>query len=499
MSSGQTRQGVKVQRRKIQTHKNADTFRHARISEMRKRKRDLLTRINYPTVISSVVLPFLAILHLFHSKKSLIPSNTATLWFSVFYYNFTILAFTAGYHKCYAHSLFRPKFSFLQLYFCIFGASLGVGPIRWWAALHRAHHQYTDDAEKDPSSMKRGFLWAHWGWLLKRSKSDAFFRELVEEEFSSSPGKNELQSFEERKKVFYDNVTREFILWQESKYWLLFVITSLVIPAIVTVLYCQDSWINGLVYPGLLRMFACQQLVLSAESLGHAKKLQITFPSQPFNDKNSLVNCSNPIVALLTYGQNLQNYHHEFLHDYRDTSYLWAFDPTKWFISVLSSFGLVDNVCITPTNLVVQLQIQQQQEVLNRMRSQLNWGTPISKLPVISTKNFRKTCESADNKHRIYIVVQNIIHDITPFMDQHPGGIALLKASHGKDATKAFFGGVYGHLTAAVNLLATMRVGVLDLGNDEDVWRRVVREEGEVNLSSTRERQTGLHLTAEAA
>lgn len=497
--SSQVRLGVKIQRRKIQTQKNGDKYRQARINDMKKRKRDFLKRINYPTVTSSVLLPLAAILYLFYAHLSLIPEQSSTLWFSIFYYNFTMLAFTAGYHKCYAHSSFRPKFSFLQLYFAIFGASLGVGPIRWWAALHRAHHQYTDDAEKDPSSMKRGFLWAHWGWLLKRSKSDAFFRELVEQEFSAPSGNNELQSSDERSKVLYNTMTRSFVLWQETRYWFLFILTSMVIPSVFTVLYCNDTWINGLIYPGLLRMFACQQLALSAESLGHAKRLHATIPSQPFNDKNSLVNCHNPLVAIITYGQNLQNYHHEFPHDYRDSSYIWAFDPTKWFISVLSFMGLVDDVCVTPTNLVMQLQIQQQQQVLNKMRSLLNWGTPISKLPIISTKDFRRTCESADNKHRIYIVIQNIIHDITPFMDQHPGGVALLKASHGKDATKAFFGGVYGHLTAASNLLATMRVGVLDLGNDEDVWRRVVREEGDVNHSELRQNQSGQHLTAEAA
>jgi stearoyl-CoA desaturase (delta-9 desaturase) len=64
-------------------------------------------------------------------------------------------------------------------------------------------------------------------------------------------------------------------------------------------------------------------------------------------------------------------------------------------------------------------------------------------------------------------------------MDEHPGGRHLLKKNIGKDATTAFFGGVYDHSNAAHNvrschlefysylltldyqLLAMMRVGVL--------------------------------------
>lgn len=492
--------GVKVQKRRIKPSGNGDSQRNARIQEMRKRKKNFFLRISYPTVITSVILPLAAFTYLLHQKLSILPQNRATLYFCVAYHIFTMLAFTAGYHRCYAHTLFRPKYGFLQVYFAVFGAGIGLGPIRWWAGLHRAHHQYTDDPDKDPYSIRRGFLWAHWGWLLKRPKSDAFFREFVENEFSTDDvALNELEFSRERSKTHYENFTREYIIWQEQRYWLFFIVSSIIIPVLIAVYCCEDTWINGLVYPGVLRMCACQQLLLSSESFGHSRWLPLTVPTQPFNDKNSLVNCMNPLFAMISFGQNLQNYHHEFPHDYRDSSALWAYDPTKWFIAILYHLGLVEDVSKTPTNLVVQLQIQQQQAVLNRRRSQLNWGTPISKLPMITAKEFNKLCGAADNKHRIYIVIQNIIHDITPFMDQHPGGIALLKASHGKDATKAFYGGVYGHLTAAVNLLATMRIGVLALGNDEDVWRRVAREEGEVSDGDSRRQQSGLHSTAEAA
>ena len=516
-------QGVKVRKRRPKAGVSNDAQRNAR-NVIRKRKQDLLRRINYTSVFSVVLLPLGAFVYLIHGDHSLIPMNTKTLCFSVIYFNITILAFTAGYHKCYAHSTFIPKSAALHLFFGIFGASLGVGPIRIWAAMHRAHHQYTDDPEKDPHSIKRGFLWAHCGWLLKRPKTTVFYRDFVEHEFPSvseedasdvatstslkvfPPSNIKSETDESDGETAQANSSRaersldtlRWILWQEKLYFWYFVFSSIVIPIVIGVWVCQDSWTNSLLYPGILRMFACQHLIFSTESICHSKSMQLNVPSQPFNDKNSLVNCANPLVSILTYGQALQNYHHEFPHDYRVSSLVWALDPTKWFIFMLYQLGLVGDVAKAPQSLVTQLQIQQQQHVLNHLKSQLNWGTPISKLPMISTKEFRKLCNSASSENRIFIVIQNIIHDITPFMDQHPGGLPLLKASHGKDATKAFYGGVYGHLTAAVNLLATMRIGVLDVGNDEEVWKRVAREEGQ-NNDDDDSRRGGQYRSAEAA
>ena len=56
--------------------------------------------------------------------------------------------------------------------------------------------------------------------------------------------------------------------------------------------------------------------------------------------------------------------------------------------------------------------------------------------------------EEADKKNeRDLIVVGGFIHDVTEFIDEHPGGRALIKTRLGKDATTAFHGGVYGQFS----------------------------------------------------
>ena len=53
---------------------------------------------------------------------------------------------------------------------------------------------------------------------------------------------------------------------------------------------------------------------------------------------------------------------------------------------------------------------------------------------------------------RPLVIVAGFIHDVASFMDEHPGGRHLIAKMIGKDATTAFFGGVYDHSNAAHNV-----------------------------------------------
>ena len=53
---------------------------------------------------------------------------------------------------------------------------------------------------------------------------------------------------------------------------------------------------------------------------------------------------------------------------------------------------------------------------------------------------------------RPLILIAGFIHDVSAFIDEHPGGRHLLVKNIGKDASTAFFGGVYDHSNAAHNV-----------------------------------------------
>ncbi len=54
-----------------------------------------------------------------------------------------------------------------------------------------------------------------------------------------------------------------------------------------------------------------------------------------------------------------------------------------------------------------------------------------------------------------------MVHDVSHFVQEHPGGDAYLRANYGRDATAKFNGVVYKHSTAARNILAGLRVARL--------------------------------------
>jgi stearoyl-CoA desaturase (delta-9 desaturase) len=72
---------------------------------------------------------------------------------------------------------------------------------------------------------------------------------------------------------------------------------------------------------------------------------------------------------------------------------------------------------------------------------------------------------------RSVVIIAGVVHDVTDFIDDHPGGNAMIRSSLGKDATAMFNGGVYNHSNAAHNLLSTMRVGVIRGGMEVEVWK----------------------------
>lgn len=91
--------------------------------------------------------------------------------------------------------------------------------------------------------------------------------------------------------------------------------------------------------------------------------------------------------------------------------------------------------------------------------------------------------DQKQSETRALVAVAGFIHDVSSFVDEHPGGRHLVVKMIGRDATTAFFGGVYDHSNAAhnvscntclcvscrltdllVQLLAMMRVGVLHGG-----------------------------------
>ncbi|CAN6619694.1 acyl-CoA desaturase 1 [Trichomonascus vanleenenianus] len=365
-----------------------------------------------------------------------------TFVWAVGYYFLTGLGITAGYHRMWSHRAYTGSLP-LKIFLCLCGSGAAEGSIKWWSNGHRTHHRYTD-TDKDPYNAKRGFFYSHMGWMM----------------FKQDP---KLKARTDISDLIADPLVR----FQHKHYIWFLIAMGYVFPTVVAGYFWGD-WMGGYVYAGILRLGFVHQSTFCVNSLAH------WIGEQPFDDRRTPRD--HVLTALCTLGEGYHNFHHEFPSDYRNALKWYQYDPTKIFIWCSKQLGLAYNLQTFSQNAIEQGLVQQKQKKLDRWRARLNWGTPIEQLPVIEFDDFKD-----QSKTRSLTLISGIVHDITDFIEHHPGGKALISSAVGRDATAVFNGGVYLHSNAAHNLLATMRVAVIRGGCEVEVWKRAQSEKTDVN------------------
>ncbi len=75
-----------------------------------------------------------------------------------------MFAVTGIYHRYFCHRAYKTSRP-VQFVFALLGlTAIQRGPL-WWSAVHRHHHQHSDDEHDVHSPGWKGFLWSHVGWL----------------------------------------------------------------------------------------------------------------------------------------------------------------------------------------------------------------------------------------------------------------------------------------------------------------------------------------------
>jgi stearoyl-CoA desaturase (Delta-9 desaturase) len=80
------------------------------------------------------------------------------------------LGTTIGSHRLFTHKTFKANTP-LKLVIIFFQTMAGQEPILKWARDHRVHHKFTD-TNADPYNSRRGFFFAHIGWLMCKKHPD---------------------------------------------------------------------------------------------------------------------------------------------------------------------------------------------------------------------------------------------------------------------------------------------------------------------------------------
>ncbi|SCV73772.1 BQ2448_6202 [Microbotryum intermedium] len=381
-------------------------------------------------VISTLALTLVPLLAIYGAFTTEV--KWQTIMWSVVYYFYTGLGITAGYHRLWAHRSYTASKP-LQYFLALGGSGAVEGSIKWWARGHRAHHRYTD-TDLDPYSAQKGFLHAHLLWMILKPRR--------------APGTADVS----------DLSSNEVVKWQHKYYLPLIVGMGFVFPTVVAGLGWGD-WRGGYFFAGAARLAFVHHSTFCVNSLAH------WLGETPFDDKHTPKD--HFITALVTVGEGYHNFHHEFPSDFRNAIKWYQYDPTKWFIFTMYKLGLASNLQTFPDSELARGQFNMKLKKLAAYASNLPWPKSSNDLPVLTWDQFQEEAKSRD-----LLVIGGFIHDVSQFMDEHPGGRGLIKSRLGRDATTAFYGGYYDHSNGAGNVLARLRVGCIEGGYEVEALKK---------------------------
>ncbi len=207
---------------------------------------------------------------------------------------------TAGYHRYFAHRSFKTG-RITQFILAFMAMTSSQKGILWWAAHHRAHHQFSDREEDIHSPLQRGFWWSHVGWILS-SKYDA--TELVR--------------------------IRDFAKFPELRWLNRY---FLVPPAtLAVILFLAGGW-HALVWGFFVSTVLLWHGSFCVNSVAHVfgwRRYQTGDGS-----RNSF------LIALITCGEGWHNNHHRYMASARQGFFWWEVDFTYYVLKVLSWLGVV--------------------------------------------------------------------------------------------------------------------------------------------------------------
>lgn len=230
------------------------------------------------------------------------------------------LGVTVGFHRHFTHQSFKARPA-VRAALAILGCMAAQGPVVFWVALHRQHHEFSD-RPGDPHSPNlsgssfwqrtRGLLHAYIGWTVTHEVPNANY-------------------------YARDLLTDPAIMWINRHYYL-WIGIGLALPTAICGLW-TGTWLGaleGLVWGGLLRMFAVHNIIWWITSLAHV----VGTHDYASRDRST----NNIWLALPTLGEGWHNNHHAFPTCAILSFEWWQIDISGMVVRLLDRLGLVSDV-----------------------------------------------------------------------------------------------------------------------------------------------------------
>ena len=217
-------------------------------------------------------------------------------------YFIRMIIVTAAYHRYFSHRSFKTT-RWFQFLLALGAQSSGQKGVLWWASHHRWHHKHSDDPLDVHSAKRKGFWYAHVGWVLGTAWDE----------------------------------TDHSLIGDLSKYPELRVLDHPAVSQLPTVALAFGCLLLG-GWPGLVWGFFVSTVLLwhgtfSINSLAHL------WGNRRYATADDSRN--NLALAIITTGEGWHNNHHHYQSSANQGFRWWEIDVTFYVLSLLAALGLV--------------------------------------------------------------------------------------------------------------------------------------------------------------
>ncbi|NKB23091.1 MAG: acyl-CoA desaturase [Kiritimatiellae bacterium] len=228
-------------------------------------------------------------------------------------YALRVFSLTGGYHRYFSHRSYKTSRVFQFILAFLGGSAAQLGAL-WWAAHHRHHHEHSDTKKDIHSPHRRGFFFAHIGWVLCDRYSETQLEHIGD--FARYPELRFLNRFH-----IIPPLTLGLIMYGLGYFF------QTHYPHLNTSPWQMVVW--GFFVSTVL-VYHATFCINSVTHMMGKKRFRIKDDS-----RNSF------LLAFLTMGEGWHNNHHRYPMATRQGLYWWEIDMTYYILVLLSKLGLI--------------------------------------------------------------------------------------------------------------------------------------------------------------
>jgi fatty-acid desaturase len=236
-------------------------------------------------------------------------------------YVFGTLGINIGFHRLLTHRGFVcPRW--LEHVFATLGSCCWQGSPMSWVAMHRMHHQHSDETG-DPHTPRVGFFWSHMGWFLV--KDPAIHNVLTYDRYARD-------LFQDR---YYKNLERPRV-WRTLHMiqWACFLVAGALVGLLTThtLLGTLQTALSWLVWGVFVRTVVVWHITWSINSVTHIWGYR--------NAETKDDSRNNLLVGYVSNGEGWHNNHHADPRSVKNSRRWFELDVSYLTVLALSWVGL---------------------------------------------------------------------------------------------------------------------------------------------------------------